>query len=74
MTTAAQETVLRMALGMLAAYRESPLTLLQRQWVIKRLQSNALLTQKERAKLREPLLCYIKEHHPRVYDLVAEQF
>jgi hypothetical protein len=73
-TASAQDTVLRLALGMWAADPFSPLTAPQRQWVVTRLQTTAALTPHERQSLRTPLLAWVGERHPRILAIVARQF
>jgi hypothetical protein len=73
-TASAQDTVLRLALGMFAADPFSPLTAPQRQWVVTRLQTTAALTPHERAALRAPLLAWVGERHPRILAIVTRQF
>jgi hypothetical protein len=73
-TASAQDTVLRLALGMYAADPFSPLTAPQRQWVVTRLQTTAALTPHERQALRAPLLAWVSERHPRILAIVGRQF
>jgi hypothetical protein len=73
-TASAQDTVLRLALGMWAADPFSPLTAPQRQWVVTRLQTTAALTPHERQALHDPLLAWVGERHPRILAIVARQF
>jgi hypothetical protein len=73
-TASAQDTVLRLALGMFAADPTSPLTAPQRTWVVTRLQTTAALTLHERAALRAPLLAWVEDRHPRILAIVARQF
>jgi hypothetical protein len=73
-TASAQDTVLRLALGMWAADPFSPLTAPQRAWVATRLQTTAVLTPHERATLRAPLLAWVGDRHPRILAIVARQF
>lgn len=70
----AEQTVLRMALAMMACYPESACTATQRHSIVARLQSQAPLTDAEQAWLKEPLLAFIKEHHARIFDIVSAQF
>jgi hypothetical protein len=76
--TAAQDSVLRLALGMFVADRRAPLTSKQRKRVVARLQNAELhdqpFTAEEKARLKKPLLDYIKEYHDRIYDIVSAQF
>jgi hypothetical protein len=73
-TASAQDTVLRLALGMWAADPASPITEAQRQWVVTRLQTTAALTPLERAKIQAPLLAWVAEERPSILAIVARQF
>lgn len=74
MTTAAQDTVLRMALLMMACDASSTLTTAQRQWIIDLGQRTTPLTSQERLRLKTPLLAWVKERQPRILDIVSAQF
>ena len=71
---APNDTVIRLALAMMAADKRSPLTSLQRQWVLTLGERFTPLTPAQRAKLKDPLLAYLRETHPRIYDIVEAQF
>jgi hypothetical protein len=73
-TASAQDTVLRLALGLWAADPASPITDTQRQWVVTRLQTTAALTPLERAKLQGPLLSWVAASRPTILAIVARQF
>lgn len=72
--TAAQDSVLRLAAGMMAADVRYVLPPEMRQWVIDRLQDQGVLSGAERAALCDPLLTYIAAYHPRVLAIVSRQF
>jgi hypothetical protein len=76
--TAAQDAVVRIALGMFVADRRAALTPAQRARVLARLEDTTLqdqpFTAQEKAQLKGPLLAYIKEYHNRIYDIVQAQF
>jgi hypothetical protein len=73
-TASAQDTVLRLALGMWAADPASPITDAQRLWVVTRLQTTAALTPLERAKIQGPLLAWVTASRPTILAIVARQF
>jgi hypothetical protein len=73
-TASAQDTVVRLALGMWAADPASPITEAQRQWVVTRLQTTAALTPVERGKIQGPLLAWVAEERPSILAIVARQF
>jgi len=76
--TAAGDAVLRIALGMWAADSRSAITDVQRRWVIQRLQVVEEGWQRfsagEKARLKGPLLAYIKEHRPGMVPIIEKQF
>lgn len=76
--TAAQDAVVRLALGMWVFDVRAGLTGDQRQRLIARLHDTERLgepfTVEEKARLRAPLLAYCKEYHVRIYDIVEAQF
>jgi hypothetical protein len=72
--TAAQDSVLRLAAGMMAADMRVVLPSELREWIIDRLQHQTALSATERAGIREPLLDYIAAYHPRVLEIVSRQF
>lgn len=72
--TPAADSVLRLALGMMAADMRFVLPCELRQWIIDRLQQQTALSDAERQGVCEPLLAYIAAYHPRIADIVAKQF
>lgn len=74
MATAAQDSIIRLALLCLVIAPDTPLTLAQRQWVLDLGPRTTPLTPGERARLRAPLLAWVAERMPRVLDIVEEQF
>lgn len=72
--TAAQDTVLRMALLSMAIAPDTPLTPAQRQWVLDLGRRTTPLTPRERVRLREPLLAWVAQRMPRVLEIVEAQF
>jgi hypothetical protein len=79
--TAAEDTCLRLAIGLWAADVRAALTPAQRTWLVERLERHVPgttlavpLSDDERARIREPLCAFVKEWHPRIADLVAAQF
>jgi hypothetical protein len=76
--TAAQDSVVRLALGMLVADIRALLTPAWRARGLARLEDAELrdqpFTAEEKAWLKGPLLAYIKEYHNRIYDIVQAQF
>ena len=78
--TAAQDTILRLALGILIADRVSALTDVQRDWLVNRLLEvdangqHTAFNNEERLQLRPLLLAYIREHRPGILPIVARQF
>jgi hypothetical protein len=73
-TASAQDTVVRLAMGMWAADPASPITDTQRAWVVTRLQTTAALTPLERTKIQAPLLAWVAEARPSILAIVARQF
>ena len=74
MSTAAQDSIIRLSLGMLAADVRSDATPLQREWVLTFLRQRQPLTEAQRRKLQRPLEAYIAQYHPRLLDIVQQQF
>jgi hypothetical protein len=78
--TAAQNAVVRLALCMFGADLRADLTAVQRQWIRDRLARVPggtpwpLLTVREKARIRAPLLAYLERYHPRIAGIVHEQF
>lgn len=72
--TAAHDSIVRMALLCWLCDRASTLTPAQRQWVLALGQRTTPLTTTERARIRAPLLAWVAERQPRIYDIVAAQF
>lgn len=72
--SAAQDTVIRIALASMAADPTSPLTREQRHWIIDLAHRTTALTPQERQRLQTPLLAWVKERQPRILDIVAGQF
>jgi hypothetical protein len=65
---------------MMAADPRAALAPEDRTWIAERLQvvtaagQYVPFAEAERALVQEPLLAYVREHHPRVLDMVARQF
>ena len=72
--TAAQDSVIRLGLLMMAADVRSALTPVQRQWVIGVTKRTQALTAAQRAKLQGPLVAYIENFYPRILAIVQKQF
>ena len=75
--TAAQDSVLRLALWMFATDPRSNATLAQREWVLERLAYTPewrRFSAQEKARIREPVIGYMKEHRPGIVDIVTKQF
>ena len=70
--TAAQDSVLRLALGLLAADVRAAITPAQRQWIIDRLWP--IFRPEEKEKLKEPLLGYLRTYRPSIVEIVERQF
>ncbi len=78
--TAAQDTVLRLVLGMMIADRASSLDDVRRDWIAGRLMladshgHHMPLTDEERARLRPLIMGYVLEHRPSIKAVVFRQF
>ena len=72
--SAAQDTILRLALAMWAADVRSTCTPAQRVWIITRLQSPAPLRREERATLHGPLLAWYAQTYPASAPIVQRHF
>lgn len=72
--TAAQDSVVRLALGAMAADPTSSLSTEDRKWVIDVMQRTDPLTQAERGKLKAPLMSWVKERMPRCLEILEQQY
>lgn len=78
--TATQDTVLRMAIGLMIADRRSALDHIQRDRYITRLLmadadgQHLAFSDEERQEIRPLLLAYLREHRPGIVSIVARQF
>lgn len=72
--SAIRNTVLRMALAAMAADISSPLSREQRIWIIALASRTTPLTCAERAKLRGPLIAWVRDRMPRCVAIIARQF
>lgn len=79
-TASAHDTILRLALAMYARDPKSDATAPQRAWIRDRLQRVTAdgqclpLTAQERARMRGPLVAYMATNHPRIEEIVTQQF
>jgi hypothetical protein len=70
--TPAQDSILRLALGLMAADIRADLTLAQRQWVLERLWPK--WKPEEKARIKDTLLTYVRQYRPAIVEIVARQF
>lgn len=68
------DLVLRIALASMAADPTSSLTVAQRKWIIDLAHRTDRFTSAERAKLKTPLLLWIKDKMPRCEAIIQKQF
>jgi hypothetical protein len=70
--TPAQDSILRLALGLMAADIRADLTVAQRQWVLERLWPK--WQPEEKARVKDTLLEYLRQYRPTIVEIVARQF
>jgi hypothetical protein len=68
------DSVLRLALCAMAADPDSALTAAQRSWIVDLGHRTDRFTAQERARIKTPLLAWVKARMPRCESIIEKQF